>query len=477
MAPRARATTVAVAAAVVLFGAMGTPAASAADVSATTLRVDTLTNPIGLSDVAPELSWRLSEGQQAAYQIRVASTPARLDEPDLWDSGKVISSATNNVAYAGSPLRSRQAVAWSVRVWDDGGQPGEWSSPATWEMGLLSNADWSAKWIENPDYEYTAANGTTNPLPIFGKEFELSGQVSKARLYVTGLGQYAAKLNGEPTTDAVLEPGQTTYYKEVDYRTYDVTSKLRQGANLLGIEVGSGAYQRVPTPGRYFFTSGFTQAAAPIYGEPKAIAQLELTFVDGTRQTIVTDGSWRTRLGGTTYSGSWAGEDHDSRRVAPNWTAARAISGPEWRDASVATLTGATTPTATTPLVADQRPPVKVAHEAEAVAITRVTPDPVNTTLGAAAGAGERSIRVASTQRIQPGDTLTIGDEARGVAAVGADGNHGTSITLATPLTGTYATGARSGALPARRTCWTSARTTSASRSSTSPGRRGRPSR
>src|SRR3954447_21696419 len=90
-------------------------------VTATTLRVDTQTNPIGLSDATPELSWRLSGGRQTAYEVRVASSAELLENADLWDSGKVASSETNNIAYAGKPLTSRKSVVWEVRVWDGSG--------------------------------------------------------------------------------------------------------------------------------------------------------------------------------------------------------------------------------------------------------------------------------------------------------------------------------------------------------------------
>jgi alpha-L-rhamnosidase len=83
------------------------------------LRVDTMTNPIGVGNATPNLSWRLAGGHQSAYQIQVASSPSRLDRPDLWDSGKVRSDDTGNVGYAGAPLHSREAVIWRVRVWDD----------------------------------------------------------------------------------------------------------------------------------------------------------------------------------------------------------------------------------------------------------------------------------------------------------------------------------------------------------------------
>jgi hypothetical protein len=410
------------------------------------LRVNTLTAPIGLGDGTPSLSWRVeargpltsSAADQTAYQVRVASSRARLDDPDLWDSGQVSSGETSNIVYAGAALESRQRVIWAVRVWDARGRVSEWSRPATWEMGLLSQDDWAAEWIENPDYTY-ATDGVPNPLPIFAKDFELTRRVVEARLHVTGLGMYAARLNGSPVGEAVLEPGQTTYFREVNYRTYDVTALLRRGDNLLGIETGSGAYQKVETPGRYVFQPEHPPGP---YGEPKAIAQLELTYADGTRQTIATDDSWRTTLGGTTYSSWWGGEDYDARRVSTDWTARRALDGSGWRNASVAELSQETTPEDTTPFVADPRPPVTVAQEVSPVSINEVERPGVTTTLGASAGEGATTLTISATAGIHPGDTLTIGEESHRVDAVGVDGAPATSITLASPLGAAHDVGA-----------------------------------
>src|SRR3954447_2466336 len=151
-------------------------------VSVQALRVNTEADPIGLGDATPNLSWRLSGGRQTAYEVRVASSAAQLENPDLWDSGKVSSSDSSNVVYAGAPLSSRKAAVWEVRVWDGSGAAGDWSAPASWETGLLANSDWSGKWIENPDYSYLTA-GVPTPLPVFAKPFSLSGRVAKARLY------------------------------------------------------------------------------------------------------------------------------------------------------------------------------------------------------------------------------------------------------------------------------------------------------
>ena len=123
------------------------------DLRATGLRCASLTNPIGVDDPRPLLSWTLTAdhrgASQSAYQVVVATTAAGLDAagPDLWDSGRVTSAAQAHVPYGGKPLSARQAVAWRVRAWDEAGHPGPWSAPASWEVGLPTASDWGAKWI------------------------------------------------------------------------------------------------------------------------------------------------------------------------------------------------------------------------------------------------------------------------------------------------------------------------------------------
>ena len=81
---------------------------------------------------------------------------------------------------------------------------------------------------------------TQTALPIFARAFTASKPVASARLYVTGLGQYEATLNGERVTDHVLTPGNSNSQRSVEYGTYDVTRQVRGGANTLGVELGNG---------------------------------------------------------------------------------------------------------------------------------------------------------------------------------------------------------------------------------------------
>jgi alpha-L-rhamnosidase len=148
------------------------------------LLANSLHDPIGIAGGDPRLSWQLDAEHrgvtQTAYQVRVASTADRLRSPDVWDSGKVRSGRSVDVAYGGPELRSHSAYSWSVRVWaeaDDGDRShgkgrdreavSDWSDPASFETVLLSAAEWTGDWIGAPgigrewtDYtiEFTASD-------------------------------------------------------------------------------------------------------------------------------------------------------------------------------------------------------------------------------------------------------------------------------------------------------------------------------
>jgi alpha-L-rhamnosidase len=113
-------------------------------------------DPLGLTVPHPRLSWICTNpvpgdrGQsQTAYQVLVSSTASALaeDKGDLWDSGKIVSDQSLDVAYDGRSLESGQACFWKLRVWDRDDKSSPWSLPASWSMGALDPATWSGQWI------------------------------------------------------------------------------------------------------------------------------------------------------------------------------------------------------------------------------------------------------------------------------------------------------------------------------------------
>ncbi|MEF2279382.1 family 78 glycoside hydrolase catalytic domain [Deinococcus sp. YIM 134068] len=276
------------------------------------LRVNHKVAPLGLDTAAPRLSWWVTgEGQGrtiTAAQVLVATTPNHLaqDDGNVWDSGR-LDGVTSHITYAGSPLPSRQRCCWKVRVWDEGGRPGPWSDVSTWEMGLLTPGDWQATWVE---HEVWSREDRPRPVPLMRRTFRLDAPVRSARLYVTALGLYEARLNGQRVGDALLAPGWTDYHTRVLYQTYDVTSLLQEGDNALGAVLGDGWYCGYV---------GFRNERRHYGPRPRFLAQLEVHLDTGARVVVTTDGSWTATTGPVRASDLLMGETYDARAELPGW--------------------------------------------------------------------------------------------------------------------------------------------------------------
>ncbi len=171
------------------------------------------------------------------------------------------------------------------------------------------------------------------PAPLVRKAFTLPAKkIAAARLYVAGAGWPRMHLNGGTVGASAMASGFTAYDKRVLYQTYDVTDRVRAGQNVLGAELGRGWYG-LTDPNEWYFDQ------APWHGEPALKAQLEVTFADGSRQTIASDASWRTVSGPTRNDSVHRGERYDARLLptgwdkpgfaGKGWTAARQVEGPK----------------------------------------------------------------------------------------------------------------------------------------------------
>jgi alpha-L-rhamnosidase len=313
------------------------------------LRCEYRDNPLGIDASAPRLSWRIESEErgvlQSAYQIRVASDAEKLasGQADLWDSGKVQSSQTLHVEYAGKPLTSRQIGYWDVQVWDAQDQHSKRSKPAMWSMGLLGDSDWKASYISYKDDTPIATDTQSLYLPAarqYRKEFVTNKQVTRATVYATALGIYELHLNGKRVSDHYFAPGWTDYRQRAYYNTYDVTSMIATGENAIGAWVADGWYSGYVGFG-LLTSMGTEKMGRYTYGKtPSLITQLEIEYSDGTRETIGTDKSWKvTGEGPIEEADLLMGESYDARKEMLGWSSA-SFDDSSWQSAVLATENG-----------------------------------------------------------------------------------------------------------------------------------------
>ena len=486
-----------------LMAVLLTAAAGAAPLTVGTMKCEYRSNPLGIDVAQPRLSWELKSAErgaaQTAYQVLVASSAEQLakDTGDLWDSGKVASDQSTQVAYAGKALVSDQQCFWKLKAWNAKDEASAWSDTSHWSMGLLKQEDWQGKWIgfdggetesglvypdiakaswiwfpganpaasapvgncwfrtmlvvpggatvksavahvgvdnwcevsvngepvgstgdfkqakefdiaaklhpggnviaveaenagpsPNPaglvaSFVVTLADGSTTQLitgdgwrvtdkeeagwakpgfddskwskaqvlggfemaPWTGggrsdrsrlavrmlrREFDEDKAITRATVHICGLGLFELHVNGEKVGNDVLVPGQTEFKKREFYLTYDVTDRVKQGKNAVGVMLGNGR----------FYAPRFTQPTATnTFGYPKMMFQLRLEHADGSVDTVVSDANWKlTTKGPIQANNEYDGEEYDARMEMPGWDtpgfdagaweAAKEVAGP-----------------------------------------------------------------------------------------------------------------------------------------------------
>ena len=276
-------------------------------------------------------SWQLASEtrnlKQVAYEIQLSANKEDFRKNTVEvTTGKVESGNSIQVKVDQLKLKAAQTWFWRVKVWDSANRESAWSETVSFNTGLLTENDWNgARWI---GYEELPADkkivpgvhGNGNKLgelcvdrpviPYFRKEFSIDKKISEATLFITGLGQYEASVNGQKTGNYFLTPGWTNYEKTIFYNVFDVTHLLKKGKNTIGAIVGNGFFNI--NRERY-------RKLVIAWGNPMMIAQLRIRFTDGTEQKIISGSDWKTAPSPITFSSIYGGEDYDAQLEQPGW--------------------------------------------------------------------------------------------------------------------------------------------------------------
>ncbi len=264
-------------------------------IEVTSLKCEYKTNPLGIDEVHPRLSWILiskhkeERGQkQIAYQILVSSSQNKLKNSigDLWNTGKIHSDQTSQIEYAGKELSSRVECWWKIRIWDQNNAQSKWSNTAFWKMGLLKKSDWKANWIgydnwinekqneskiafeKNVD-KWIWYNGKEHKGNFyFRKNFEIKNikEIESANILITADEKFVLFFNEKEIARSDDKIFSWTRPKLIDIKSY-----LIEGKNLIAVE-GINSY----------------------LDKPGLSAKLFLNFKNQRTKIIRSDSSWKS---------------------------------------------------------------------------------------------------------------------------------------------------------------------------------------
>ncbi len=256
-------------------------------VKITDLKINGITNPTGFAYDRISCSWKVTDTKakrQVKAVIEVSDTPG-FENPVVKEEGETLAS---NGTELFMELQPYTTYYWRVSVTGDNKETAV-SEAAVFETGKMDDP-WTARWI-GPEEEDAFH-------PVLGKRFQTDREISRARIYICGLGLYEAYLNGRKVGNEYLAPYLNDYVECCQYQTYDITHMLAK-ENRIEILLGKGWYMGV-----------FGLQNQPnLFGDRmKAIAEIRIWYADGGTEVIPTDDSWLYRGSDIEESGIYFGE-------------------------------------------------------------------------------------------------------------------------------------------------------------------------
>lgn len=265
---------------------------------ATRLRVEYLESPISVDEVTPRFSFSRIHPTRGVTQQSFSITVTDLSTSKIvWDSGRVVSSSSLNIEYAGdTPLQSDWDYQWSVTWWSSLTSPPSLPVTARFSTALLYGVPPGVDWI-------APAPGAN----LLRSEFTLTQAPLRAHLYISGQGYYKSFINGQPTDPHVMG-AFTVFERRVLYDVWDVTPLLHQGCNALGVALGRGwfnqssikagplclwAYLSVEMPGgarQYFGTSTTPSGTLTFTSTPGPVIMDEIYLGEHFDATLIQPG-------------------------------------------------------------------------------------------------------------------------------------------------------------------------------------------
>ncbi|SNS86574.1 alpha-L-rhamnosidase [Sphingomonas laterariae] len=281
-----------------------------------------------LSAAVPESLWLNGKPLVAEQDDPVAWTTMATYALPLARGRNVLALSVKRESGLGMPAAMFASIirlggAQGRRITSAAGWKCAMDAPAGWQQRDFDDGAWAAaapvarKPVGEPWPDY--------PAVLLRRDFSTTRPIRSARLYATALGVYEAWINGRRVGDGHMAPQFTNPAERALYQAHDVTALLRPGENAIGLWVGDGWYGS-----EYSNGPRFSFGPAPC----RVQAQLELTFEDGSTETIATGDGWSIGASPILSSEIYDGEVYDARLEQPGWANA-GYRGANWRPAEL----------------------------------------------------------------------------------------------------------------------------------------------
>jgi len=204
----------------------------------------------------------------------------------------------------------------------------------------------SAVWLSSAASEVSSLQAAH----YFRFKFSLKSPIAKAVLRYSALGVVEPWVNGLRVSDDFFTPGWSDYRKRAYVCSYEVGERLQIGDNCLGVVLADG------WAGAPFGPKGHAVAFAP---RAMFVAELEVIYVDGSREVISTTKDWHWRKGAILKNSIYNGETYDARKAIPDW-ASEVSSARGWKAVEVV-------PAPSIELTDKKCPPVRITEKREPI--------------------------------------------------------------------------------------------------------------
>jgi alpha-L-rhamnosidase len=287
------------------------------------MQCEYLDTPIGIDEHAPRFTWQiegvLEDTTAISFQLLMDTdkNTLKIGENVFWNSG-ILKDNKQLMIYEGDDLKPFTKYYWRVLIFNQLGRQIAVSPVAHFETGMMNTSNWQGKWISDGEsVEY-------RPASYFRKDFELNKKIETVRAYITAAGLYELSVNGEKVSDEMLNPMYTRFDRRNLYSTFDISSFLTKGQNVVGVELGNGWYNHQSTAVWFFDKAAWRN-------RPAFMLNIRVKYADGTSEVIATDSFWKRTNSPVIFNSIYTAEHYDGRLEIPGWNTSK-VDDSDWNN-------------------------------------------------------------------------------------------------------------------------------------------------